>query len=621
MALLTIQEPQVCQTRDKLSIGIDLGTTYSLVAVWQDGQPIVLPDDQGDVLLPSVVALRQGEYLVGQEAMAHPDKDCVFSSFKRLMGKEKQALCALKQQVTDTILCDRDNTLCFQSLSGPVQPIDLSAQILLTLKQRAENYLKQPVHQAVITVPAYFDEISRQATKLAAEKAGLRVLRLLNEPTAAALAYGQAQLSQGIYAVYDLGGGTFDISIVSLEKGVYRVLATAGDTALGGDDFDLALMHFIIKKTGIKPDTVAQTKHLKIVAKKTKERLSKESSVSVDHKDSTHHWQTVISRDEFEQVIQPLMQKTLGVCQQALIDAHQTTDTLDQVILVGGATRVPFVQQQVRAFFQQDPKQSLDPDQVVAMGAARQAYVLAGNALDGDLLLDVLPLSVGLEMMGGVSEKIIARNTPLPSQITQRYTTYADNQTGMQFHVLQGERELAKDCRSLAHFELKNLPMKPAGMVEVEVIFQIDADGLLCVKAKELHTGNQVQVEVNARYGLNQQTVNAMLEDAITHAETDVLVKKFTQKQVEAQKLLATLNQALKDAGELLAEWDLQALQQAMLSVNQQLYTDLRSLNQALKACEQLAEPFLLKRFNTQLTISLQSRTVEQWEEKGTCNA
>ncbi len=663
MALLTLQEPQTSRVRDKLSIGIDLGTTYSLVAVWQDGRAVVLPDEQGEVLLPSVVALREGEYLVGRAALAHPDKDCVFSSFKRLMGKETPALCALKQSAAETGFCERDNTVCFQSFAGPIQPVDLSARILLTLKKRAEKYLGHTVHQAVITVPAYFDEVARQATKLAAEKAGLTVLRLLNEPTAAALAYGQSQLSRSIctqtplildkalsceqpgvysdvhedcestkttqykikggrvYAVYDLGGGTFDISIVSLEKGVYRVLATAGDTVLGGDDFDLALMALIIQKTGIKPETTAHSKQLKWIAKHLKEQLSHADSVRLDDRVGALHWQTVITRDEFEVTIQPLIDKTLQVCKQALADAQQTVASLDQVILVGGSTRVPCVQQQVQAFFEKIPEQSLNPDQVVAMGAARQAYVLAGNALDGDLLLDVLPLSVGLEMMGGVSEKIIARNTPLPSQVTQRYTTYADNQTGMQFHVLQGERELAKDCRSLAHFELKNLPRRPAGLVEVEVVFQIDADGLLCVSAKEAQTGSQVQFEVNARYGLDQQAVDAMLADAIVHAESDVLIKKFTAKQVEAQQLLATLKQALGDAKQLLSANELDALEQAISALNQHLSTDLRALSQSLKQCEELAETFLVKRFNAQLTVSLQQKTVNQWEKEGTYDA
>lgn len=624
MALLTLQEPQANQLRDKCGIGIDLGTTYSLVAVWQAGRAVVLPDERGEVLLPSVVALREGEYLVGQGALEHPDKDCVFSSFKRLMGKETPALCALKQSASDTAFCDRDNIACFQAFAGPIQPVDLSAQILLALKKRAEQYLGHTVHQAVITVPAYFDEVARQATKLAAEKAGLTVLRLLNEPTAAALAYGQFvyKIKGGrVYAVYDLGGGTFDISIVSLEKGVYRVLATAGDTALGGDDFDWALMRLITQKTGVKPENTAQTKHLKWLAKQCKEQLSLENAVVLDEKVGALHWQATITRAEFEAAIRVLIDKTLQVCQQALTDAQQTVTSLDQVILVGGSTRVPLVRQAVQNFFQQAPEQSLNPDQVVAIGAARQAYVLAGNALDGDLLLDVLPLSVGLEMMGGVAEKIIARNTPLPSQVTQRYTTYADNQTGMQFHVLQGERELAKDCRRLAHFELKNFPRKPAGLVEVEVIFQIDADGLLCISAKELQTGQQVHVEVNARYGLDQHLVDTLLADAILHAESDVVVKKFTAKQLEAQQLLATLTQALGDSKQLLSAIDLDVLEQSMLALNQQLSTDLKLLSQALKHCEALAEPFLVKRFNTQLTVSLQQKTINQWEKEGTYDA
>ncbi len=556
----------------KPAIGIDLGTTYSLVGVVQHGIPdrvVILPDEQGNFLLPSAVwyASNPNQTWVGAQAQAaaFSGKEKAFVSLKRYMGQSARA-------------------------------VSVASDILRTLKNRAECFLKEEVTQAVITIPAYFDDAARAATKLAAEKAGLTVLRLLSEPTAAALAYGLDQAVRGLYVVYDLGGGTFDVSILRLEKGVFSVLATAGDTQLGGDDLDAALAEHLGEPLS--------------TARRLKEELSRKPSVSWEAAGQGR----VLERSVLERLAQPWIEKTLKLLRQALQDAQLTCSDIDDILLVGGSTRMPLIHQQVEAFFHKKPRADLDPDQIVCQGAAWQADALSGGSTKV-LLLDVNPLSVGLEMMGGVVEKIIERNRPLPSVVTQEFTTYQEGQTGFVFHVVQGERELAKDCRSLARFELKGLPPLKAGQLKVKVTFQMDADGLLQIQAVDLKTGLAQQVIVQPRHDLDDELIEALLKESALYAREDVLARRLQERRVEAHQSLEHIKAAFSQEKEHLSLDEQKAIEEAMGVLERRLSqaSDLKTIKEAIKTLEDLSEPFMLARLNRQMQAIVSGRRPEEF--------
>ena len=492
--MIAIVDPRAVEKQTLSAIGIDLGTTYSLVAVVQDGAAHVLPDEAGRVLLPSVVSYESELPLVGFEALQVVNH---LASMKRKIGEDPMAIV-------------------------------VASDILSTLKKRAEDFLNKPVEQAVITVPAYFNEFQRQATKKAAEQAGLQVLRLLSEPTAAAVAYGLANQTRGTHLIYDLGGGTFDVSILRLEKGFFRVIATGGDSHLGGDDVDSLLSAFVKAK---QDRTISH-----FDARFIKEKLSVDAAYEG------------ITREDLEQLMMPLIDRTLAIVKQTLLDAKLRSDEIDSVILVGGSTRMPLVRASVEEFMRKPPLCHRDPDQVVVEGAAWQAGVLSGNSREDLLLLDVNPLSVGLEMMGGIVEKIIERHTPLPAMVTQNFTTYQDNQTGFLLHIVQGERELAKDCRSLSHLELSGLVPKPAGQIRLEVTFQMDADGLLEVTAREPQSGRVIQSVVSPAYGLTDADIEAALKESAKYARIDSEKRKIQERRIEALQLIRCVGQAIDEA-------------------------------------------------------------------------
>ncbi len=543
MSFLEITTPQTLAPRKAL--GIDLGTTHSLVACDINGEIQILGDDQGEALVPSAVHYSEDTILVGKAAKAlfASSPQNTILSIKRLMGKNADDI-----QATDQLLpyefVKSTPFLQLQTAMGHFSPVEISADILKALLQRAQA-LDATIHEAVITVPAYFDEAQRQATKDAARLAGITLLRLLNEPTAAAIAYGLDQGTQGYCLVYDLGGGTFDVSLLKLSKGVFEVLATGGDTQLGGDDIDQLIAKWIMIQA-----RVAETYYPEAltVARVAKEALSQQDTILVS---LSNGWSQELSNTLLATWTLPLIERTLTICEQVLKDAKLTQAELDHVVLVGGATRMPLLRTHVTAFFDKEPLCNIDPDKVVAMGAAMQASLLVGNRRDSSmLLLDVIPLSLGIEMMGGVVEKLLLRNTAIPAQAKQLFTTYQDGQTGLSLHVVQGERDLAKDCRSLANFDLTGIPPMPAGKARIEVVFRVDADGLLQVEAKELSTGQMSQIEIKPSYGLTESLVNTMIETAIGSIEEDKLARKCQEKINEAQLVLVNLEKALQqDAG------------------------------------------------------------------------
>ena len=614
MALLHIAEPGLSAAphQHKWAVGIDLGTTNSLVAVVRSASAETLADEQGRHLLPSVVHYQRDGVRVGYEARheAALDPRNTLSSIKRWMGKAAGDvnLDRLPYQLS----ASASGMAQIETVQGAVNPVQVSAEILKALAARASHSLGAELDGVVITVPAYFNDAQRQATKDAARLAGLHVLRLLNEPTAAAVAYGLDSGQEGLIAVYDLGGGTFDISILRLHRGVFEVLATGGDSALGGDDFDHQLADWLLAQAAPSaPLTAQQQRQLLDLACAIKQRLTDEPAVSAEFLG----WQGTVSRELFEGLIEPLVKKTLQACRRALKDAQVTADEVLQVVMVGGSTRVPLVRQRVGDFFGRPPLTSIDPDRVVAIGAAIQADVLVGNKPDSQmLLLDVIPLSLGLETMGGLVEKIIPRNTTIPVARAQEFTTFKDGQTAMAIHVVQGERELVADCRSLARFTLRGIPPLTAGAAHIRVTFQVDADGLLSVSALEKSSGVQASIEVKPSYGLQEEEIAHMLRDSMQFAEQDIQARMLAEQQVEADRVLESVQQALRADGDVLLERADRAVIETALHRLQicREGTDAEAITAAIAEVDQATAEFAARRMDASIRQALQGHQIDE---------
>ncbi len=636
MALLQISEPGQAPDphQRRIAVGIDLGTTHSLVAALRHGHSVCLPDAQGRVFLPSVLRFlpaaaphRSPSRQIGWEALQAQTQDPAntISSVKRLMGRTRADLQAsgVLERLPYTVV-DGAGMAAVRTVAGDISPVEVSAEILATLRQRAEDSFDAELYGAVITVPAYFDDAQRQATKDAAQLAGLKVLRLLNEPTAAALAYGLDQAAEGLYAVFDLGGGTFDVSLLRLSRGVFEVLATGGDSALGGDDYDRAFADALLLRCGHRGHAsdlpLAERAALLAEARRLKEALCNlDDAAQTLPFAATLHGQALqcpVSRAEFDAATTALTERTVAALRRVLRDARVTPEQVQGVVLVGGATRMPALRQAVATYFGRAPLTDLNPDEVVALGAALQAQQLAGNPDSGEgwLLLDVTPLSLGLETMGGLVERIVPRNTPLPAALAQDFTTYQDGQTALALHVLQGERDLVQDCRSLARFELRGITPMVAGAARIRVTFHLDADGLLSVSAREQSSGVEAHIEVKPSYGLSDEQIAAMLQEGNASAEQDMRARALRQAQVEADRMAAATRSALAADGALLQPEEraaIEALLQAQAQIR--LLDDAAAIDAATEALAEGCEEFAARRMNRSIATALAGQNIDQF--------
>lgn len=614
MALLQIAEPGQSSAphEHRIAIGIDLGTTHSLVATMRSGQAKVLQDEQGRVLLPSIVyygsALTYGEEA---KPFITQDPKNTIVSVKRFMGRSK---ADIKFQHPYELVGAEHEMPAFQTTSGSKTPVEISADILKQLKIRAEKSIEQPINGAVITVPAYFDEAQRQATRDAAQLAGLNVLRLLNEPTAAAVAYGLDQESNLTadrnYVIYDLGGGTFDVSILRFSKGVFEVLATGGHTALGGDDLDRLIVKWAKQQLNLETLNDVEYAHFMVAARKAKEQLS---NADTAHLELPVH-SLVLDRPAFESIIQVALDRTITVCKRVMRDAKLELDDIHNVVLVGGSTRSYAVEKVVAEFFKQTPLCTINPDEVVAIGAAITADQLIGNSNDGSLLLDVTPLSLGLETMGGLVERLISRNTAIPVARRQEFTTYQDGQTAMLIHVVQGERDLVEHCRSLGRFVLHGIPPMTAGQARIEVTFQVDADGLLAVSAKETTSGVEAHIDIKPSYGLSDQDMQRLLLEGFEYAEQDKQLRHLQETKVEAERELEALQQALKADAHLLDKKQLAALDAAQKLLKTQLqHQDIKAIEHAVQQLKTHSDAFAAIRMNRHIDHALKGTKLDDW--------